>query len=456
MTTRALVALGMSQCVNWGVLYYAFAVLVVPLERELGVDTWVVTGAFSLALLMSAALAPGVGRWCDRGRGPVLMQAGGAVAAALMIAWLLMPGTLALYVIWSGLGLCMSAVLYEPAFVIVGRTYRDPATRLRALALITVFGGLASTVSLPATALLVTSYGWRRAVLCLAVALTVSTWVTRRAVFRDLRDHPVPERIASAARLNADRTGRLPFVAVAATFTLATLASGAFTTNLIPALGERGVAQATAAIVGGLMGAMQLPGRVLLLNGRLTRSPGPLLAISLLLHAAGLGAMAFSLSTWAVAVGAMVFAVGAGITTIVRPYLIQTVFSIERAGHLNGRVARQQQLGRAVGPIVMAFFASRFSYGAVLAALAVAFLIVTLAATTVLRRTLARANEGDDMAKRESDDKGAQSATPACCDSTTLQTCCGTQVKTSCCGPEAAPKVCGCGASRSHGSAVRA
>jgi hypothetical protein len=44
MTPRAIAALGIGQCVNWGVLYYAFAVLVLPLARELAVPTWVGPG----------------------------------------------------------------------------------------------------------------------------------------------------------------------------------------------------------------------------------------------------------------------------------------------------------------------------------------------------------------------------------------------------------------------------
>src|SRR5512134_2930530 len=116
MTPRAVAALGIGQCVNWGVLYYAFAVLVVPIGRELAVPTWVVTGAFSVALLLSGAMAPAVGRWIDEGHGAAVMRAGGIAAAALMIAWTLMPGVLALYVVWAGLGLCMAATLYEPVF----------------------------------------------------------------------------------------------------------------------------------------------------------------------------------------------------------------------------------------------------------------------------------------------------------------------------------------------------
>jgi uncharacterized PurR-regulated membrane protein YhhQ (DUF165 family) len=84
MTPRAIVALGIGQCVNWGVLYYAFAVLLLPLEQELAVARWVVAGAFSLALLMSAAVAPAIGRWGDRDRGALMMQAGGFPAAALL------------------------------------------------------------------------------------------------------------------------------------------------------------------------------------------------------------------------------------------------------------------------------------------------------------------------------------------------------------------------------------
>src|SRR5688572_19182314 len=120
MPTRSVVVLGIGQCVNWGVLYYAFAVLLLPVEGDLAVPRWVVTGAFSLALLMSAVLAPTIGRWCDRGDGPLVMQAGGFTAACLLCLWAVAPNVATLYVTWTGLGLCMAATLYEPAFAIVG------------------------------------------------------------------------------------------------------------------------------------------------------------------------------------------------------------------------------------------------------------------------------------------------------------------------------------------------
>jgi MFS family permease len=395
MTSRAVVALGVGQCINWGALWYAFPVLVVPLGHELGVETWIVTGAFSLALLMSAALAPAVGRWGDRGYGPLVMQVGGVSAAMLLIAWTLLPGVVMLYLVWAGLGLCMAATLYEPAFVIVGRAYDNPTVRLRALAAVTIFGGLASTAFLPATAFLVTAVGWRGAVVVLAIALAASTLLIRQLVFRTLAPRPSAERRSTTPLASAPDAAQLRFVIVAGMFTLATGASGAFSTNLVPVLGERGLAPRVAALLGGAMGAMQLPGRVLLMNGMPASSPANLLALSLALHAAGLGLVGFGPSAPIIAAGTMVLALGNGLTTLVRPHVVQMMFSTESGGMLNGRIARQQQLARAGAPIVVAWLGSRFSYAIVLAVFSIAFVIAALIALSALgeHRTRAVADE---------------------------------------------------------------
>jgi hypothetical protein len=307
------------------------------------------------------------------------MQVGGAAATALLLAWTLLPGITALYVVWTGLGLCMAATLYEPAFVIVGRAYRQPAARLRALALITLFGGLASTVALPATAFLTVAFEWRAAVLGLAITLGVSTWLTRHVAFRQLATHAALGRSVNSNAVIASGANSIQFAIVAGMFTLATLASAALMTNLVPALAERGVPPTTAALLGGFMGVMQLPGRALLMNGMLAGSPALLLALSLALHAAGLGLVAAGYSTALVAAGTTVFALGAGLTTLVRAHLVQTMFKVESAGLLNGRIARQQQFARAVGPFFVAWLASKFSYSAVITVLAVTF---CLAAST--------------------------------------------------------------------------
>ena len=133
------------------------------------------------------------------------------------------------------------------------------------------------------------------------------------------------------------------------------------------------------------MGAMQLPGRALLMHGIFAGSPTSLLALSLALHAGGLGLVAFGPSTPIIAAGTVIFALGAGVTTLVRPHLVQTMFGVESGGLLNGRIARQQQLARAASPIVVAWLASRFSYAAVLAVFAAAFVLAGFVAHGLLR-----------------------------------------------------------------------
>src|SRR5687767_4862295 len=151
MTRRAIWSVGVGQLVNWGVLYYAFGVLLVPIEQSLGAPRWLVAGAFSLGLLVSAIAAPAVGRIADRGQGPVVMQAGGFIAAGLLIVWALAPTLWMTYVVWAGLGLCMAAILYEPAFVIVGRAFDHAADRLRTIPPVTTMARLASTALLTGT-----------------------------------------------------------------------------------------------------------------------------------------------------------------------------------------------------------------------------------------------------------------------------------------------------------------
>jgi len=390
MTRRAVIALGIAQCINWGVLYYAFTVLVVPVSKDLGVSPWVVTGAFSLALLVSALLSPFIGSWIDRGHGPSMMRAGGWAAVALLLLWAALPGVTSLFAVWMGLGACMAMTLYEPAFAIVARAQADPVQRLRALALVTVFGGVASTVFLPSTELLVREVGWRSAVVALALSVALSTLLTQAVVFAELPPEHEEARLppaASSSGLDDDADGMFAWAVL--TFAFASFASAGLTANLVPALAEHDVSPGTTALLGGALGAMQLPGRLLLSAGALRSSPVRLIIVSLLLQASGLVGVTLAPSVGWVAGALMVFAVGAGLATLARPHFTQTCFGVHRSGYLNGRVARWQQLARAVGPISAAGLAAAIGYGAVVGVLGVVFAALAVASYRLLDRTTA-------------------------------------------------------------------
>jgi MFS family permease len=373
MPLRSIVALGIGQCVSWGVLYYAFGVLLIPMHEAMATPQWIVTGAFSLALFVAATAAPTIGVLSDRGMGHQLIRHGGLLGALSLLVLAAVPSVPVLYAVWGVLGMCMAATLYEPAFVIVGQAVSDSRARLRALAIVTLFGGLASTVFMPVTAWLTDSLGWRVAVASLACVLAISSFVSTALSPSHSESKPDDAPSPRGHKVH-------PVLAI---FSFSSLASAAFSTSLIPALVERHVPTTTAALLGGLLGVMQLPGRAMLLNRSLAASPATLLGLSLACQAAGFALVVVARSVTTIAIAISLFALGSGLMTLVRPYAIQALATDRRTGYLNGVSARYQQLARAAGPIIAIGLAGWIGFDAVFALLAVAMLAIA-AATYVM------------------------------------------------------------------------
>jgi MFS family permease len=372
MHPKAIWAIGCGQLVNWGVLFFAFSVLLVPLQDAFDAPRWLVAGAFSLGLLVSAIAAPAVGRLADRGQGPAVMQAGGLLAAGLLFAWAAVPTIWMTYVVWAALGLCMASILYEPVFAIVGRAFADAEGRLRAIATVTVTGGLASTAFLPGTSALVTRLGWRGAVVALAIIIAVTTLIVSRFAFRDLAwsAQTIRDAIVGTADPHHNSESLYGLGRMVVLFSMSIIVNSAVSSNLVASLIDRGLAPTFAATVAGSFGIMQLPGRLLLSNARVAPRPVPLLLASFALQIIGLLTLIVHgpIAMW---IGVIVFAGGTGLTTLARPYLVLHQYGPERAGYANGVIARGQQLARAAGPVAAAAAGGALGYNAVFASLAV-------------------------------------------------------------------------------------
>src|SRR5256885_3373158 len=167
------VSLGACETVSWGVLYYAFSVLIAPATAELGWSGAEVSGALSVMLVVSGLAGLAVGRWLDEHGPRLLVTAGSIVAVPLVIAWSQVRDLASFYVIWVLIGVVFACVNYGPAFATMIVWFRRH--RSRALTLVTLFAGFSSTVFVPLTAWLVSVQGWRQALMTLAVILGVLT-----------------------------------------------------------------------------------------------------------------------------------------------------------------------------------------------------------------------------------------------------------------------------------------
>ena len=132
------------------------------------------------------------------------------------------------------------------------------------------------------------------------------------------------------------------FVAV---FALSSIVNSALASNIVAALIERRLTPSRAALIGGLFGVMQLPGRVLMTNKSFTPGPFRLLLVSFALQIAGLLALMADGVQAAMWLGVIVFACGAGLTTLARPYLVLHVYGAERAGRDQRRDCARPAIG---------------------------------------------------------------------------------------------------------------
>src|SRR3546814_11010966 len=70
---------------SWGSFFYAFSVLALPMEVELGWSRPATMMAMSLALVVAGLLAPTVGHAIDRGHGRRALTCGSILGAAMRL-----------------------------------------------------------------------------------------------------------------------------------------------------------------------------------------------------------------------------------------------------------------------------------------------------------------------------------------------------------------------------------
>ncbi|MDP4032321.1 MAG: hypothetical protein Q8P60_05605, partial [Pseudorhodobacter sp.] len=87
----AVWALAFGQTLGYACFFYIFAALVLVWQRELPWGHGVLALGPFLAIAVTAALSPQIGRWVDRGHALMLMGSGTALGAAslvlLALAW---------------------------------------------------------------------------------------------------------------------------------------------------------------------------------------------------------------------------------------------------------------------------------------------------------------------------------------------------------------------------------
>jgi predicted MFS family arabinose efflux permease len=359
-------ALGIVMILTWGSSYYLMTVLAAPVAAATGWGLNAITGALSAGLLTAAWCSPSVGRLIARyGGRPVL--AGGVVALA--IGLVLLASAPALWVFWLGwfvLGIGMAATLYDPAFATLGRLYGADARS--AITTLTLWGGFASTVCWPLSALMLEAWGWRGVALAYAgVHLCLTLPLVWLALPREAEAPPlVSDQIAPSPPPSLTEARQLAMMA--GLLVLNGLVVVNVSIWLFKLLQAQGIGLAQAVALGALIGPAQVGARLIEMAGRgryhpiwtMIASTGAI-ALGLVLLASGLRLPALAL---------ILYGAGNGLFSIARGALPLALFGPARFPVLMGRLARPALMAQAVAPMAGAFVISAMGEGATLYLLA--------------------------------------------------------------------------------------
>jgi predicted MFS family arabinose efflux permease len=366
-TTRRAVStvavLGSAQTLAWASSYYLPAMLATPMARDLGVTAPTVFAAFSLALLMSAALGPFAGRAIDRWGGrPVLV--GSNLVFALGLAGLgLADGAAAMFVAWVLIGVGMACGLYEAAFAALVRLHGHESRNL--ITGITLIAGFASTVGWPLSTLLETQIGWRGACFTWA-GLHLLLGVPLNLALPKAAPEALPSPAADAAppEQEPERAGRRRAALILAfVFAVTWFVSTAMAAHLPRLLQAGGATLAAAVAIGALVGPAQVGGR--LLEFGVLRHVHPLLSARLaaLMQPVGAALLAL-LGAPLAALFAILHGAGNGILTIAKGTLPLVLFGPQGYGLRQGLLMVPARVAQAAAPWLFGLLLDRYGAGA--------------------------------------------------------------------------------------------
>lgn len=383
---RLVLWLSLAQLVTWGSVFYTFALLLAPVERDLGLTRAQSSLAFSLALLAEGVFAYPVGRWIDQGRERAVMTGGSLLVAIGLAAHAFIRSAAGFYAVWFVLGAALAATLYTPVFAVVTRRY--PNDFRRAIITMTFLGGLASSVFIPLSAWLIAALGWRHALLVLA-SVHLLLCVPLHAIC--LRGAPPAQPVTVRGAHSPQALLRsAPFLLIGV-FVVGMMAiTAAVPPHLISLLRESGLPEAWVIAIPATIGVMQVLARLLLyffehrFDLHVANRVIPFL-IPLALAALVVGAA----SPAAGLLFVLLYGLGNGMLTIVKGTAVAQYVNREHVASLNGALGLPQAISRAVAPLLLGVLWTReagYRWGLVV--LLVVAVLSALALVLAQRRSL--------------------------------------------------------------------
>lgn len=344
-------ALGLTQIIGYGTLYYSFGALAPAMAADFGWPEEWVFGALSGSLLIGGLVAPISGRWADRFGAATIMVWGSVAAAMALAVCALAPEPITFVVGLVGMEVASAFVLYATAFAALAQVASSGAQR--SITHLTLIAGFASTLFWPLTALLHEHLSWREvylvfAALNLAICLPVHFWLARHTRNRAKSTGtppPVGPLVPEAERGRATALMLLGFA-------LLGFVSSAVLVHMLPMLGNLGLG-ASGVVVTTLFGPAQVLSRLVNMQFGKDLSQPALGVIAAALMPVALVVL-LTTAPWAIGAGlfAILFGLGSGLSSIVAGTLPLVLFGTLGYGQRLGVISSARLVVSALAPFI--------------------------------------------------------------------------------------------------------
>lgn len=352
-------ALGATQIIGYGTLYYSFSVLAPHVGASFGWSPEAVFGSLTVALLAGGVASPAAGHLVDRIGASRAMTMGSIVAALMLAAAACAPNGPVFAAILIAIEVASTLVLYAAAFAAIVQLGGSDGQR--SITHLTLIAGFASTVFWPLTSVLLGWMDWRSVYLVFAAAnLLICAplhWRLGRAEDNALPSKSTPQP-GRSARVQpptlAPNLRTLGFALMLAGFALEGLVLSAILMQVAPLLTSLQLGEG-ALLVTSLFGPAQVLSRLtnMILGRDLPSTYLAIIAATLL----PLGTVTLLLSAPSVPGGvlfAVLFGLGSGLTSIVAGALPLHLLGSDRFGTRLGWLSSARQVASAIAPFLMA------------------------------------------------------------------------------------------------------
>lgn len=393
--TAIVSALGLTQIIGYGTLYYSFSILAPHIAADLAISLEEVFGYFSISLFIGGLSATVIGRQMDKIGAATVLTLGSVLSALTLIlcAWspsvAVFAGGIVLLEVSSGM------VQYQAAFAAL--VENDPKTASRNITYLTLIGGFASTIFWPISAALLDVLTWREiyvifAVLNLLLCMPLHFWIMRQGkTIRANGIRQAREHVVGAIPLEDRRKAMLT---VSAAFAILGFTLASILAHMVPMLATLGLGSA-AVVIGALFGPAQVASRLINMVFGSRLSPPMLAVVSAALMVGGIIIMGITGSSLA---GAVAFAIclglGSGINSIAQGSLPLYLFGSDGYGAITGKMAAARLASGAAAPFFFAIAMEQFGIAVSListAALGVIGMVAFISVAYETRRNLVEA-----------------------------------------------------------------